>query len=72
MARSAAHFGQGTGPIVLDDVACTGNEDALTLCCARAVGHNCRHDEDASVICQPSKYNYCKSIQINVSIHYIF
>ena len=49
-----AHFGQGTGPIWLDDVACTGTEARLIECGARPIGvHNCNHNEDAGTRCIP-------------------
>ncbi|KAM6184280.1 scavenger receptor cysteine-rich domain-containing protein DMBT1-like [Sarcoramphus papa] len=51
-ASGRARFGQGTGHIWLDDVACTGSEDNLTQCRARPWGQsNCHHGEDASVVC---------------------
>ncbi|NXC23331.1 SRB4D protein, partial [Corythaeola cristata] len=51
-AYSAAHFGQGSGPIWLDNVQCSGTEAALSECLARPWGvNNCHHGEDASVVC---------------------
>ena len=45
-------FGAGIGPIFLDNVGCRGNETNLADCPHRGVGvHNCRHREDAGVIC---------------------
>ena len=50
-----AHFGEGTGPIWLDDLQCRGDEENLFDCPrarSPAVGeHNCRHSEDAGVRC---------------------
>ncbi|KAK6487410.1 neurotrypsin-like isoform X1 [Huso huso] len=55
-ARSMAYFGEGEGPIHLDDVRCSGQESSLSECEAHRGGqHNCRHSEDAGVICQYSK-----------------
>ncbi|XP_053183009.1 deleted in malignant brain tumors 1 protein [Scomber japonicus] len=55
-ARSAlqnAAFGQGSGPIWLDDVFCFGNESSITECRHQGFGvHNCGHIEDASVVCE--------------------
>ncbi|KFQ00724.1 Deleted in malignant brain tumors 1 protein, partial [Haliaeetus albicilla] len=51
-APSGAAFGQGSGPIWLDEVTCAGTEAALSLCWARSWGsHNCNHGEDAGVEC---------------------
>lgn len=52
VARSSAYFGQGNGPIWLDDVTCTGNENSLLNCNIKPWGvQNCMHNEDAGVDC---------------------
>ncbi|XP_039365572.1 deleted in malignant brain tumors 1 protein-like [Mauremys reevesii] len=51
-APGGARFGQGSGPILLDEVNCTGTEAALSECRAKPWGdHNCHHREDAGVVC---------------------
>ncbi|KQK85027.1 deleted in malignant brain tumors 1 protein-like protein [Amazona aestiva] len=54
-ATHGAHFGRGHDPIWLDEVNCTGTEDALVDCQAREWGNNnCFHGEDAGVVCSGS------------------
>ncbi|KAI4901972.1 hypothetical protein NFI96_006074 [Prochilodus magdalenae] len=51
-ALNKAYFGQGSGPVLLDDVACSGSESSITACHHEVFGkHNCYHHEDAGVIC---------------------
>ncbi|NWH76298.1 C163A protein, partial [Piaya cayana] len=39
-APGRARFGQGTGPVWLDDLGCSGHEEKLQQCPARAWGDN--------------------------------
>ncbi|KAG9264060.1 hypothetical protein AMEX_G22294, partial [Astyanax mexicanus] len=50
--HNQAHFGQGSGPILLDNVGCSGTEITLTSCSHSGLGiNNCNHGEDAGVVC---------------------
>lgn len=45
-------FGVGSGPILLDDVSCTGKEPSLLLCKKREwLRHDCTHHEDVHIAC---------------------
>ncbi len=55
VARSFAAFGQGTGPIWLDEVGCQGDEASLAFCPIDST-HDCSHFEDAGVECISTLY----------------
>ena len=56
---TTAFFGEGSGPIFLDDVKCQGGEANLLQCEIRSFPtHNCNHREDAGVMCK-RKCIYC-------------
>ena len=51
-APCCAFFGQGTAPITLGNVQCTGAESTLVDCLHDELEvHNCIHAEDAGVVC---------------------
>ena len=51
-APRRARFGEGRGPIWMDNMHCTGAETALADCEFRGWGvHNCGHREDAGAVC---------------------
>ena len=62
-----ARFGAGTGPIYLDDVACTLSDSQLLECSSRPIlTHNCSHLADAGVGCEGNTFvhqlsKYCNN-----------
>ena len=47
-----AYYGEGTGPIWLNDVWCLGSEPDIFTCSHNEIGyHYCFHSEDISVKC---------------------
>ena len=66
-AVCCADFGEGSGPILLDDVSCDFLSDDLLLCDHNGLGnHDCTHIEDAGVICHDSKSYFELLIYINI------
>ena len=54
--RANAVYGQGIGPIILDDVQCSGFEHRLFECPHRGLEvHDCNHQDDAGVVCSAGK-----------------
>uniref|UniRef100_A0A4W2C5C3 SRCR domain-containing protein n=1 Tax=Bos indicus x Bos taurus TaxID=30522 RepID=A0A4W2C5C3_BOBOX len=51
-APGKAHFGEGSGKVLLDNMQCRGHEEHLDECShAGWFAHNCGHREDAGVVC---------------------
>ena len=49
----------GSGPIWLDQLACTGEESGLASCRANQIGvHDCTHAEDVGIQCLPKSSMY--------------
>ena len=60
VAFHSGFFGEGNGPIWLDDVLCVGTESSLLSCFHNELGnHNCVHYEDAGVRCRGNLKLYC-------------
>ena len=56
-----APFGQGTGPIHLDNLFCNSTESRLINCQHNGISvHNCAHSEDAGLRCQGMYINMCQ------------
>ena len=64
---SGARFDQGQGIIYLDELACNGSEYRLIDCAYDGDTSDCRHYEDASVLCSDA----CKRIYITVDFKLI-
>ena len=55
-AKEGGYFSSGTGEIWIDDLACSGSEKNIYYCNFPGWSiHNCNHNEDAGVVCDPGK-----------------
>ena len=51
-APRGAHFGEGTGVVLLSQIDCTGHERHLFECARSGLGATkCHHGQDAGVVC---------------------
>ncbi|XP_053475652.1 neurotrypsin isoform X1 [Ictalurus furcatus] len=67
-ARVMAYFGEGHGPIHVDNVKCTGAERSLADCIKQPIGsHDCRHSEDAGVICNYGQRDNSTRVKADVA-----
>ena len=59
-ALHSAYFGEGSGPIWLDSVACTDDEPMLLNCVHLGINvtRSCDHSEDAGVRCYGTQGMY--------------
>ncbi|KAK1172589.1 T-cell differentiation antigen CD6 isoform X1 [Acipenser oxyrinchus oxyrinchus] len=55
LSGGARQFGKGHGPILMDDMNCTGTERFLWECPVLKHSGDCGHKEDAGVICSEHK-----------------
>nr|XP_015213222.1 PREDICTED: T-cell differentiation antigen CD6-like [Lepisosteus oculatus] len=55
VTHNATPFGKGLGPVLLDDVNCTGTEPNLWRCPSQKLSGDCGHKEDAGVVCSEHK-----------------
>lgn len=73
-APREAQFGMGSGIIWLDNVLCFGNESTLLECSHSGLHvHNCRHEEDAGVVCSGKKRRVTVNADCEIDIlgHYM-
>ncbi|PNF30618.1 hypothetical protein B7P43_G06127 [Cryptotermes secundus] len=63
-AKKDGFFGPGEGQIWLDQLHCVGNETGIAECLHSYWGeHNCKHNEDAAVICAPGDVRQSLNLQ---------
>lgn len=63
-ALEVRSFGPGSGPILLDDLECTGTESSLSSC-SFIDRPNCNHNEDAGAVCSGTMYIILNNFETN-------
>ena len=69
IAYSRALYGQGSGSILLDNVACTGTESRLIDCSYDSHTADCSHFEDAAVYCSIGEFSPTYDVCSDLSKH---
>ena len=70
-AIGSSGFGNGSGPIWLDSVTCTGSESTLASCGHFGVGFRriCSHSQDAGIRCSGEKGFIIYYITACITVH---
>ena len=72
-ARDSAYYGEGSGPIWLDDLNCTSNESVIEDCSHNGWGiENCSHNEDVGIQCAVSNGNYFNNYVLHMIVYVHF
>ena len=65
-AINMATFGQGTGPIFIDNSACAGTEPNLLACNFDPHTSDCTHAEDAGIRCNIGPRKDCTAASMDL------
>ena len=73
---TSERFGEGTGPIFIDSISCTGSEAFWWMCLHFTHAHGCSHNDDVGIQCQPGicsafTKNFSTSSQTSI-LHIIY
>ncbi|KAK3599034.1 hypothetical protein CHS0354_012518 [Potamilus streckersoni] len=68
IALGNARYGQGSGPILIDDVDCHGTESSLATCSYTRI-NNCHHSEDVGVQCNTGSMESYKSFYVRSELY---